>query len=341
MNASDKPYAIVGAGSVGLTLGARLAAGGRAVVFVTRSAAQARELSERGVEVEDVARSERRTQACRGVDSLAAASALDVRLLLLCTRAGATAELAPELARLFPGVPVAAVQNHVDNEALLARSVQRVLGVVFRQTCTRISAREVRVAGVTRLVAGAYPQGGGADVDELIAHLRAGGCNAGFSADVMADKWLKLGVNLMSVPNALVRREDHESERFVLGKVALLEEARAVFAAAGIVASSGDGQDRTLDQEIEFQRASLASGTSARKLPLYNQVWTAMRQGAEGKGDLGSLEADRYHALIVELGRTHGVDTPHNQRVLARLLEAFDARRGPESLTAEALFGER
>jgi len=339
MNASEQPYAVVGAGSVGLTLGARLAAGGRAVVFVTRSAEQARELSERGVEVEDVARNERRTQACRAVDSLAAASALDVRLVLLCTRAGATAELGPELARAFPGVPVAAVQNHVDNEAVLARSVERVLGVVFRQTCTRISAREVRVAGVTRLVVGAYPNGGGADVDELVAHLRVGGCNAGFSGDVMADKWLKLCVNLMSVPNALVRREDHESERFVLGKVALLEEARAVLAAAGIVASSGDGQDRSLDQEIEFQRASLAAGTSARKLPLYNQVWTAMRERAAGKGELSSLEADRYHALIAELGREHGVPTPYNQRVLERLLEAFEARRGPESLSVEALLG--
>jgi hypothetical protein len=212
--------------------------------------------------------------------------------------------------------------------------------VVFRQTCTRLSGREVRVAGVTRVVIGAYPSGGGEDVDELLSHLRAAGCNAGFSADVMADKWLKLAVNLMSVPNALVRREDHESERFVLGKVALLEEARAAFAAAGIRAASGDGRDRSLEEEIAFQRASLASGTSARKLPLYNQVWTAMRERAAGKGDRSSLEADRYHALIGELGRAHAVSTAYNDRVLARLLETFDARRGPESLTAEALFGD-
>lgn len=340
MNASEQPYAIVGAGSVGLTLGARLSAGGRAVVFVTRGADAARELSKHGVEVEDVAQNQRTTHPCRAVDSLAAARALEPRLVLSCTRAGATAELGPELARVFPDVPVAAVQNHVDNEAVLARSVKRVLGVVFRQTCTRVSPRAVRVAGVTRLVVGAYPSGGGADVEELIAHLRAGGCNAGFSADVMADKWLKLCVNLMSVPNALVRREDHDSECFVLGKVALLEEARAVLAASGIVAASGDGQDRSLDREIEFQRASLASGTSARRLPLYNQVWTAMRERAAGKGDLSSLEADGYHALIAELGKAHGVPTPRNERVLARLLEAFEARRGPESLTAQALLGD-
>lgn len=340
MNASERPYAIVGAGSVGLTLGARLAAGGRPVVFVTRRAEQARELEARGVEIEDLLSGERRTLPCRAVDSLAAASSLGVRLLISCTRAGATPELAPEIARTLPGVPVAAAQNHVDNEEILARSVKRVIGVVFRQTCTRLSAREVRVAGVTRVVAGAYPSGGGEDVDELLAHLRAGGCNAGFSADVMGDKWLKLGVNLMSVPNALVRREDHESERFVLGKVALLEEARAVFAAAGIHAASGDGRDRSLDEEIAFQRASLASGTSARKLPLFNQVWTALRERAAGKGDRSSLEADRYHALMGELGRAHGISTPYNDRALARLLEAFDARRGPESLTVEAMFGD-
>ncbi len=339
MEASERPYAVVGAGSVGLTLGARLAAGGRRVVFVTRSADQARELAAGGVEIEDLLSGERRTFPCRAVASLAAASDLGVRLVLSCTRAGATAALAPEIARALPGVPVGAVQNHVDNEELFARCVQRVLGLVFRQTCTRMSAREVRVAGVTRLVVGAYPSGGGDEVDELLAHLRAGGCDAGFSADVMADKWLKLGVNLMSVPNALVRREDHEGERFVLGKVALLSEARAVFAAAGIRAASGDGRDRSLDEEIAFQRAALASGTSARKLPLYNQVWTAMRERASGRGDRSSLEADRYHATIVELGRAHGVDTPCNERVLERVLEAFDARRGPESFSADVLFG--
>lgn len=334
------PYVVVGAGSVGLALGARLAFGGRPVVFVTRSAAQARELSEHGVEIEDLVSGERLKAPCRAVDSLdAAAREFNVSLVLLCTRAGATAALAPDIAGLMPGAAVASVQNHIDNEEELSRHVKRVLGVVFRQTCTRVSRREVHSAGTPRLIVGAYPRGGGADVDELLEYLRAGGCNVGFSPNVMADKWLKLCVNLMSVPNALVRPQDHERPEFVLGKVALLEEARDVLCVAGVEASSGDGRDRTLSEEIEFHRASLSLRTSARRLPLYNQVWTAMREHSLGKIDLTGLEADRYHASIVELGRAHGVPTPRNARVLTRLLEAFDERLGPESLDAETLLG--
>src|SRR5687768_3065389 len=98
------PYVVVGAGSVGLALGARLALGGRPVVFVTRSAAQARELSEHGVEIEDLVSGERLKAPCRAVDSLdAAAREFNVSLVLLCTRAGATAALAPEIAGLMPG----------------------------------------------------------------------------------------------------------------------------------------------------------------------------------------------------------------------------------------------
>ena len=57
---------------------------------------------------------------------------------------------------------------------------------------------------------------------------------------------------------------DHESQAFVSVKVRLLEEARAALLAAGIEARSCDGRDRSLDEEIAFQRESLARGTRAR-----------------------------------------------------------------------------
>jgi 2-dehydropantoate 2-reductase len=134
----------------------------------------------------------------------------------------------------------------------------------------------------------------------------------------------------MSAPNALIRRADHTTRAFVEVKARLLEEARAVLRAARIHASSCDGKDRSLDQEIAYQRESLALGTSARSLPVYNQVWAALRQG-------GDVEADRYHRRVLELARVHGIPAPQNARVLAALEHAVRQRAGPESLGAEEL----
>ena len=99
----------------------------------------------------------------------------------------------------------------------------------------------------------------------------------------------------MSTPNALVRRDDHETRAFTEGKARLLEEARDALAAAGIAAHSCDGRDRSLDEEIAFQRAALARGVAARKLPLYNSLWQGLARGA-------ALEVDAYHRRILALG---------------------------------------
>jgi 2-dehydropantoate 2-reductase len=182
-------------------------------------------------------------------------------------------------------------------------------------------------------VLGLHPHGRHAAVEEAAALLRLGDVDVSVSESIGRDKWLKLCVNLMSTPNALVRRPDHATPAFVEVKARLLEEARAALAAAGIDATPCDGRDRTLDAEIAFQRESLARGTSARALPLYNQVWTSLRHG-------GPLEADGYHERIVALARAHGVPAPVNALVLTRLLDAARRKLGPESCTAAELLGD-
>jgi 2-dehydropantoate 2-reductase len=110
-------------------------------------------------------------------------------------------------------------------------------------------------------------------------------------------------------------------------KARLLEEAAAVLAAAGIRARPCDAGDRTLAEEIAHQRAALAAGTSARALPIYNQVWQALAGG-------GPLEADLYHRRILALARRAGVPAPVNARVLEILLRQVGAGEGPESVRA-------
>jgi 2-dehydropantoate 2-reductase len=303
-----------------------LAASGCEVLFLTRRPEQALELTRNGVRLEDPATGASLEAPVRATAQVAeAASQLSGHPLLFCTRAADLAPLAEALSRLAPEATAVSAQNGVDSDALLARFFRRVAGLVVRQTCTRFDDRSARAAGRGRLIVG-----GEADTEALAASLDRADYDVGLSRDLGSDRWLKLCINLASAPNALVVRQDHSSWEFVEAKARLLEEARDVLGAAGIRAASCDGRDRSLDEEIMSQRASLEQGTSARNLPLYNQVWSALRHG-------GSLEADAYHRTICELGRVHHVAAPSNARVLELLLLAAREARGPESLRAAEL----
>lgn len=324
---------IVGAGAVGLNIGGRLAHAGHEVVFVVRRPEAARSINERGVQVSDLLadREFRVTVSARvGLRDRAVWNSRGP--VLLCVRAIDTEVCASEIAAVNPGATVVSVQNDVDNEERLARRFVRVFGVAFRQTSTRVADDAVRVLGSRRLVIGLHPEGADREVDELAGQLRTAGFDVGVSERIGEDKWLKLCVNLMSAPNALVRKSDHETRAFVETKARLLEEAHAVLARAGIVARSCDGRDRSLLEEIRHQRDSLTEGASSRSLPVYNQVWAALR-----KGDRAPVEADRYHRRILALASRHGASAPVNARVLAVLKRVVASGAGPESVRIEEL----
>jgi 2-dehydropantoate 2-reductase len=322
--------AILGAGSVGLVIGARLAASGARVLFVTRSELQAERIRSEGVAAADLtagARCEARADAVAG--SHRASRVLSARTpVLICTRG---AELAAATQALERSLLPVCLLNDVPHEAALAQHFERVIGGVVRVTCTRRDARSAVCAGAGRIVLGDHPDGAGAATRALADSLRAAGFDVGLSERIGDDKWLKLCINLMSAPNALVRRSDHSTRAFVEVKARLLEEARAALAAAGIAARSCDGRDRSLDDEIRWQRESLERGRSARALPIYNQVWTALAGG-------GSLEADAYHERILSLCAKHGLEAPVNHRVLEVLRAVARDARGPECISASELF---
>jgi len=324
---------ILGAGAVGLAVGARLARAGRAVLFVTHRPETARAIEAEGVRLEDPASGEA-WSAREGVAAVCGIASAGLHIgagpVIVCVRASDTPAVAAELAVAAPGAVVASLQNDLGNGEALARHFAGVIGGVYRQTCTRVAENTGLTLGWGRVVLGAWPQGRSEETERLTADLRAAGYDVGVSEDIRADQTLKLAVNLMSAPNALVVRDDHDTQAFVDVKMRLLEEARAAFSAAGISARSCDGRDRSLDEEIAFQRASLARGTSARRLPVYNQVWSALRHG-------GPLEADNYHRRILELAAGHGLAAPQNARVLEAVVVTWRARRGPECLRAAEL----
>ena len=323
---------VLGAGSVGLALAAQLAAAGRDVLVVARRRSAAEKLRA-GLTAEDpIAGGERRVAVEAAASLEEAAARIGPGPAFVCTREPDTEAAGRALARAC-GADVLAVslQNDLTGGALLARSLRRVVAGVWRQTATRAADDRVRFHGRARVVLGAEPGcNSEADARELARDLAEAGLDAAFSERIRDDQWLKLCVNLTSAPNALVRRPDHASAAFVELKARLLEEARDALAAAGIRAASCDGRDRGLDAEIAHVRSSLARGDSARSAPLYNHVWTGLREGRP-------LEAESYHRRVIELAARWGLPAAANARVLAALERAVRERLGPECFAAADL----
>jgi 2-dehydropantoate 2-reductase len=224
---------------------------------------------------------------------------------------------APDVRELCPfwlGRTVVTFQNGVESEAEAARWC-RVIGGVWRMTCTLVAPGRALFTKRGRVIVGRHPEGVDAEVEALAADLRRAGLDAGTSPRIAGDKWLKLFLNLTSAPHALVRREDHGRPEFGRLKAALLEEARDVFAAAGIEARSGDGRDPSLADEIERHRRG-----GGRARPVFNSTWRLL--------SLGRRPKERYHDTIVALAKGHA---PRNAAMLALL----DRARRPECYTVD------
>jgi ketopantoate reductase len=185
-------------------------------------------------------------------------------------------------------------------------------------TCTLQEPGRVLYTRRGRVVVGRYPEGVDPEVEAVARDIRRAGFDVGVSRRIRGDKWLKLFLNLASTAHAIVRGEDHERPEFGRLKAAILEEARDVFRANGIVAESGDGRDASMDEEIERHRRG---GARARKV--YNSTWRQLARGRRPK--------ERYHDTVTALG-----PAPRNAAMLALL----DRATGPECYTVEEALSE-
>ena len=319
---------VFGAGAIGLTLAARLARAGHAVRVCTRRPEDAARLERGSIAVE-----EPETGAAWNARVFAHAGPpiAETDWIFACVRVPQTEAAAAAIAATSPDARIANVQNGVGGDAVFATRFASVVGAVIRQGCTRIATDRVRAIAPGRIAVGRFPAGVDDEVESLAALLRSAGYDVGVSPRIADDRWLKLCINLMSTPNALVRPSEHDDPAFAMGKARLLEEARDVLRAAGIAARSCDGRDASLDEEIARLRGGRGGG--ARRIPIYNSLWQALRRGAP-------LEADAFHRVVIELGARHGVATPVNARALAAVQRVVAHSLGPESLgTADVLGG--
>jgi 2-dehydropantoate 2-reductase len=322
-------YVVLGAGAIGATIGGRLAEGGCDVTLVGRGE-HAEAVKRNGLLLAMPDRVSRLPIPMLTVDELRLGAA-DV--LIVAVKSQDTAQLLNQLAAVgaqedvpVGELPVLCAQNGVANEDAMLRCFSRVYGVCVSLPATHlepgvIEASGSPVSGVLQL--GRYPAG---PPDDLLraaaADLDRCGLTAVVHADVMPWKRAKLLSNLGNALQVLctaglpgrARTDD------TLGEVMarLRAEGSACFAAAGLpVTETRAYQAGTSGFQIVAAGGRPRSGGS---------TWQSVQRG------LPTVETDFLNGEVVRLGRLHGVPTPVNATVQARMRQITQRARAPQSV---------
>jgi 2-dehydropantoate 2-reductase len=312
-----KPYLVFGAGAVGSAISAYLARQGHQIRLVARRSHVEAILAQGGLRV--VSREETFTAAV--LASVDPPPALDPETVIFLTVQ--SPEVGDALEALAPHLrhPVVTWQNGIRAEEIAAPRCPVLFGGVVRFTATLLDPGEVRLRSPGKLILGRHPEGEDVLASEIADDLSAAGFETAVSSDIGADKALKLLVNLVSGPPVLLKRTGKEPALAAV-QVAILEEAIAVFEAAGIAAHPASGIGQTVEELVaHFQAGGSAPDTTGK---IYNSTWQNLHHRRP------RIENDYYHGEIVRIGARHGVNAPVNARALEVLEEVRREELGPE-----------
>jgi 2-dehydropantoate 2-reductase len=330
-------YVILGAGAIGATIGGRLAEAGCGVALVGRGQ-HAEAVKRNGLVLMTPDGISQLPIPMLTMDELRLTSA-DV--LIIAVKSQDTAQLLNQLAGVdvedgtdASGIPVLCAQNGVANEDAALRCFSRVYGVCVNVPATHLEPGVVEasgspVSGVLQL--GRYPAGGPDELaSSVAADLDRGRFRTTVRDDVMAWKRAKLLSNLANALQVLCAGgfQRRAAGGGALGEVVarLRAEATVCFAAAGLtVADVSSYQAETRGFRIEAVAGRSRAGGS---------TWQSVERG------LPTVETDFLNGEVVALGRLHGVPTPVNAAVQARMREITRRARAPRTLEpADLLVG--
>lgn len=316
-------FLVYGAGAVGSVLGGMLSVHKHDVCLVGRDAhidaITAGGLRIKSTTGEYVAH----PAACKSITEANAAGAGCVVLAVKAQDLPATLDTVAPVVR--NDVPVLCVQNGIGSEEAAAKRMACVYGAVIRMTCSMVQPGHVSFQTGGRVIVGRYPRGTDAVARSLAAAITEAGFDSVVSKDIMADKWLKVAVNVQSVFHAVIDGRDHDTNEFQALKVGILEETRRVFKAAKIRAKCCDGRDPSIEEMIETLRKPRAR-RSEHGVKVRNSVWQDLYLKRR------AIEADFIHGPVIALGREHNVPTPYNHAALEIATRAHREGLGPESL---------
>jgi 2-dehydropantoate 2-reductase len=216
-----------------------------------------------------------------------------------------------------PNIPVACLQNGVENERAALRLFPNVYGVCVMCPTGHLEPGVVQAFSsptTGMLDVGRYPSGVDATADRLVDAFNRSTFNSLVRDDVMYWKYCKLLMNLGNAVEALCGAEARESD---LAKL-VREEGVACLRAAGIAFASPEEDAERRDGHLEV-RVPRGGGST----------WQSLERGA------GSVETDYLNGEIVLLGREHGVPTPANALLQRLMSEAVASGAGTATMRAD------
>jgi thiosulfate/3-mercaptopyruvate sulfurtransferase len=304
-------FVIIGAGAVGATIAAELHSAGIETLLIARGA-QLAALREHGLRyVRPDGEHHRQIPVAAGPDEVELTRA-DVLVLATKTQdtAAALRDWAWQPVKGADGaagtaateLPIVTLQNGLDNERTALRSFARVIGGVIWVPATFVEPGVVLnhadpVPAVLWL--GRYPHGPDTLTGPIADDLRRARFDVHVVTDIAAHKAAKLLGNLANGLDALYQ----PSELRDTSVAALRDEARAVYAAAGIVPVDPPRPAAFTLAEIPGHPRSGSS------------TWQSLARSA-------TPETDYLNGEIVLLGRLHGVPAPGNAAIQARVHRA-------------------
>ena len=313
-------FVVMGAGAIGGLVGGRLAQHGHDVALVARGAHREAIASD-GLLIRSPDDEVR--VAVPVVEHPAALDLGHDDIVLLAVKGQDTRAALDALADGPPDLPIACLQNGVDNERQALRRTSRVYAVPVMCPATHlepgvVDASSSPVSGI--LDVGRYPTG----VDEVAEAISAAFAASTFSSvtnpTVMRFKWAKLLMNLANALEAACGPIGRDSALYRAAK----DEGRAALAAAGIDVASDEEDAARRGDLISMRRINgerRGGGSS----------WQSLARGT------GSIEADTLNGEIVLLGRLHGIPTPVNELLQRTAHELARSGSPPGSMTAEEL----
>lgn len=336
---NDLPITVAGAGSVGCYVGARLAAAGRHVTLLTRPALAA-EIARHGLRCSDLeghdieVSPDQLTLSTSPPEALAAA-----KLILVAVKSHDTDAMAALIAEHAGGDAVAvSLQNGVSNAGLLRARLgpDRVVDAmvpfnVVQKRSADAPPRFHRASGGVILVE--KTKAGLRSVLE-VPHMPIAE-----HEDIEAVLWGKLLVNLNNGLNALSGLpiiEQFGDRRWRALVARQLDEGLAVLNAAGIRYAPYEGvPQRALALALRLPDA-LFRIAAKRMLSMdknaRSSMWEDLQAGRR-------TEIDHLQGEIIRLADQVGRPAPLNRRVLERVKEAEQAKKGSPGLPPEAVAG--
>jgi 2-dehydropantoate 2-reductase len=309
------PVAVMGAGSVGCYVGGLLQAAGAEVHFIGRPRVLAA-LKQHGLTLTDL-RSQRVVLDASALRLHEEPMGMAPALVLLCVKSGATATAAAAMAgHVRPGTPVVSLQNGVSNTqtaANVAPSLRWLPGMV------PFNIAELGPGQYHRGTLGELAVQDDAALAPWLPLFRSAGLPLRRFGNLEAMQWGKLLLNLNNPVNALsglpLRAELLDRDcRTVFA--ALQDEALAALRAARIAPARLTPLPPARLPMLLRLPTPLFRWAASRMLKIDDKARSSMADDlALGR----STEVDALCGAVVRLARQHGLEAPHNARMVALL----------------------